>query len=118
MPLITARERFDLKNSVQMAGPLPPQTSAAGNDEKAEYGVFLFRGVNPRTTAFSVYLSGFSSAYRVGKSTSGEPPVLRRTIVVPYRRLADQYDQFEKEIRQRGEPKWIYVPDDLPVARQ
>src|SRR5580700_5407351 len=107
---IIARERLDLKTSVQITGPLPKMTPADAKQENAEYGVFMFRGVDPRTTAFSVYLSGFSNAYKMSKS---EPPtILRRTIVIPYRRPADEFDQFEKEIRQSGTPRWIYVPDE------
>jgi hypothetical protein len=116
LPIIAARERLDLKTSVQMSGPLPKLTSADSKHENAEYGVFMFRGVDPRTTAFSVYLSGFSNAYKIGKDESGKPLVLRRTIVIPYRRFGDQYDQFAKEIRQVGATKWVYVPDEAPVA--
>ncbi len=114
---IVARERLNLKTSVQIAGALPTLTAADAKKENAEYGVFMFRGVDPRTTAFTVYLSGFSNAYKIGKDPSGKPLVLRRTISVPYVRLADEYDQFEKEIRQSGAPKWIYVPDESPAGR-
>jgi hypothetical protein len=116
LPVIVARERLDLKTSIQMSGPLPKMTSADSKHENAEYGVFMFRGVDPRTTAFSVYLSGFSNGYKIGKDESGKTLVLRRTILVPYRRFGDQYDQFAKEIRQIGATKWVYVPDEAPVA--
>jgi hypothetical protein len=113
---IIARERLDLKTSVQITGPLPKVTPADAKNENAEYGVFMFRGVDPRTTAFSVYLSGFSNAYKMSKS---EPPtILRRTIVIPYRRPADEFDQFEKEIRQSGTPRWIYVPDEATAKSE
>jgi hypothetical protein len=113
---IIARERLDLKTPVQITGPLPKVTPADAKRDNAEYGVFMFRGVDPRTTAFSVYLSGFSNAYKMGKAESGTSPILRRTIMIPYRRPADEYDQFEKEIRQAGAPRWIYVPDE-PTAK-
>ncbi len=112
---ILAREGRDLKTAVQITGPLPPVTPADAKKENAEYGVFMFRGVNPRTTTFSVYLSGFSNAYKTGKVESGQTPILRRTIVIPYRRPADEYDQFEKEIHQAGTPRWLYVPDEAAV---
>jgi hypothetical protein len=118
LPEIMARERLPLKTSVQMAGPLPKPTGPGAKQENAEYGLFMFRGVNPRTTSFSIYLSGFSNAYKIGKDESGKPMVLRRTIQIPYRRYADRYDQFAKEIRQEGEPKWIYVPDEATVAKK
>jgi hypothetical protein len=114
--VIMARERLDLKTSVQIAGELSKPQLANAKDEQTKYGVFMFRGVDPRTTAFSVYLSGFSSAYKIGKDASGNPMYLRRTIVIPYRRPADQFDQFEKEIRQQGDAKWIYMPDDAAGA--
>ena len=113
LPVIVDRERLKLKTSVQMSGPLPKLTTDSKH-EHAEYGVFMFRGVDPRTTSFSIYLSGFSNGYKIGKDESGKTLVLRRTIFVPYRRFADQYDQFAKEIRQIGATKWIYVPDEAP----
>jgi hypothetical protein len=115
MAAIIARERLDLKTPVQITGPLPKVTLADAKRDNAQYGVFMFRGVDPRTTAFSVYLSGFSNAYKMGKAESGTPPILRRTIMIPYRRPADEFDQFEKEIRQAGAPRWIYVPDEPPA---
>jgi hypothetical protein len=115
---IDVREKLDLKTSVQITGPLPKLTLADAKTENAEYGVFMFRGVDPRTTAFSVYLSGFSNAYKMGKAESGAPPILRRTIVIRYHRPADEYDQFEKEIHQEGAPKWIYVPDEVPAKSE
>jgi hypothetical protein len=118
LPEIMARERLPLKTSVQMAGLLPKPTGPGAKQENAEYGVFMFRGVNPRTTSFSIYLSGFSNAYKIGKDESGKPLVLRRTIQIPYRRYADRYDQFAREIKQEGEPKWIYVPDEATVAKK
>jgi hypothetical protein len=116
MQAILNRERLNLKTPVQITGLLPKETAADAKKDNAEYGVFMFRGVDPRTTAFSVYLSGFSNAYKMGKAESGNPPILRRTLVIPYRRPADEYDQFEKEIRQSGTPRWIYVPDE-PAAK-
>jgi hypothetical protein len=118
LPEIMSRERLPLKTTVQMAGPLPKLTAPNSKSENAEYGVLMFRGVNPQTTAFSIYLSGFSNAYKIGKDESGKPLILRRTIQIPYRRLADRYDQFAKEIRQEGEPKWIYVPDEATAAKK
>ncbi|HEV3301217.1 MAG TPA: hypothetical protein VG055_16315 [Planctomycetaceae bacterium] len=115
---IVARERLDLKTPVQITGPLPKVTPADAKRDNAEYGVFMFRGVDPRTTAFSVYLSGFSNAYKMGKAESGKPPILRRTIMIPYRRPADEFDQFEKEIRQAGTPRWIYVPDEAAAKSE
>jgi len=112
---IVNRERLDVKSSVQITGPLPKVSPADAKKENAEYGVFMFRGVDPRTTSFTVYLSGFSNAYKTGKGNP--PPILRRTIAIPYRRPADEFDQFEKEIRQSGPAKWIYVPDEATAMK-
>jgi hypothetical protein len=116
LPVIESRERLELKTSVQMSGALPKVTPPDAKQENAKYGVFMFRGVDPRTTSFSLYLSGFSNAYKMGKDEAGKTLILRRTIFVPYRRFGDQYDQFAKEIRQIGATKWVYVPDEAPVA--
>jgi len=114
LSVIAAQERLPLKTSVQMSGALPKLTPTDAKRENVEYGVFMFRGVDPRTTAFSIYLSGFSNGYKIGKNEAGKPLILRRTILVPFRRFADQYDQFAKEIRQIGATKWVYVPDEAP----
>jgi len=42
--------------------------------------------------------------------------VWRKTLVVHYWRPGDSFDQNEREIRQKGEPRWIYVPDDSRPA--
>jgi len=42
--------------------------------------------------------------------------VWRKTLVVHYWRPGDAFDQNEREIRRKGEPRWIYVPDDTPPA--
>jgi len=118
LPIIAAREKLDLKTAIQMSGPLPKLTPRDSKQENAEYGVMMFRDVDPRTTSFSVYLSGLSNAYKIGKDESGKTLVLRRTIQIPYRRFADKYDQHAKEIRQIGTPKWIYVPDEAAVAKK
>lgn len=38
--------------------------------------------------------------------------VWRKTLVVHYWRPGDEFDQNEREVRRKGEPRWIYVPDD------
>lgn len=42
--------------------------------------------------------------------------VWRKTLVVHYWRPGDEFDQNEREVRRKGEPRWIYVPDDAPAA--
>ena len=110
LPEIMARERLPLKTSVQMAGPLPKPTAADAKPENAEYGVFMFRGVNPRTTSFSIYLSGFSNAYKIGKDESGKPLILRRTIQVPYRRFADSTINSRKKFGRRASRSGFTFP--------
>ena len=41
--------------------------------------------------------------------------VWRKTLVVHYWRPGDEFDQNEREVRRKGEPRWIYVPDDAPA---
>ena len=86
--------------------------------ENAEYGVFMFRGVDPRTTSFSIYLSGFSNAYKIGKDESGKPLVLRRTIQFPTGGTATSTISSRKRSGKREQPKWIYVPDEAPAAKK
>jgi hypothetical protein len=104
---------LDVKSSVEIAGVLRDANSADAVDADGVYGVFTFRGVDSRTTDFSVYLLGFSSAYRKVADANGKAVYSRRTVKIPYRRLADEFDQFEREIRQSGDATWIYVPDDV-----
>ena len=72
----------------------------------------MWEGVKATTDYFTVYMSGFSSGYKLGKGPDGNPLTLRRTIVQEYWRPGDRFDQSEQEFRRRGEPRWIYRVDE------
>jgi len=103
----------DYKNTVDIVGDLPEITPYDSKLEKALYGMVIWRGVDSKTDYFTVYMTGFTSAYRKLKGPNGEPLIVRRVIQQQYWRPGDRFDQFEREIRRRGEPKWIERPDEL-----
>jgi len=55
--------RLTLKHSVGIVGPVPPVTPETSKTENAVYGVATWRGVDPDTDFFTVYMSGFSNAF-------------------------------------------------------
>ena len=66
---IIKRERQTFRNSVEVVGPIPEITpfDATKMEENAIYGLAMWRGVNPETDYFTVFLSGFSNGYRYVK---------------------------------------------------
>ncbi|GAB4156581.1 MAG: hypothetical protein Tsb009_33570 [Planctomycetaceae bacterium] len=96
-----------LKNTVEAVGPIPDPTPLNSKTENAIYGIVMWRGVDPETDYFEVYMTGFSNGYRKENGL-----VLRKTIVQKYKRPGDRFFQTEAEIKRDGEPKWIYWPDD------
>lgn len=63
---IAIRERLpQLKNSVQVVGPIPEVTPYdAKQDISPVYGVVTWTGIDPRTDFVTIYMSGFSNGYR------------------------------------------------------
>ena len=100
------------KNSVDIVGDLPEITPYDSKSEKALYGVMMWRGVDPKADYFTVYLTGFNSAYKKIKGPDGEVLIVRRVIQQKYWRPGDRFDLNEKEFRLRGEPVWIDRPDE------
>jgi hypothetical protein len=96
-----------LKNTVEIVGPIPAATPYNAKVENAIYGIVTWRGVDPRTDYFKVYMTGFSNGFNVQNGV-----VLRKTIVQKYKRPGDEFFQTEKEISRDGEPVWTYWPDD------
>lgn len=109
---IVQREKRPLKNAIQIVGPVPPLTPKEAKEENAIYGVAMWRGVDPDTDFFTVYLTGFSNGYRTITGPDGKPLTARKTIMVEYWRPGDRFDPIETEFRLRGEPKWLYRPDE------
>ncbi len=66
---IIKRERQSLRNSVEAVGPIPEPTpiDAPKAEENAIYGLAMWRGMNPETDYFTIFLSGFSNGYRYVK---------------------------------------------------
>lgn len=97
-----------LKNTVEAIGEIPAATPFDAKKENAIYGIVTWRGVDPDTDYFEVYMSGFSNGYLKQNGM-----ILRKTIVQKYKRPGDRFLQTEKEISRDGEPRWIYWPDDV-----
>lgn len=106
------------KNSVEAVGPIPDATDADDPAGQTIWGVAMFRGVDPDTDFFSVYMTGFSNGYRATKGPDGEPLILRRTIRQDFWRPGDRFAQQEQEFRLKGEPVWEYRPDDVKGAAE
>ena len=109
---INERERREFKNSVEIVGPIPPSTSGDATDDQMLFGVATFRGVDPKTDRFTIYMSGFSNGYRKAEGPNG-PIVERKTIMQKFWRPGDQFDVNFREFRFDGDPQWIYRPEVL-----
>lgn len=96
------------KNSVEIVGEIPELTPADSKLDKSIYGVAMWRGVDPKTDFFKVFMSGFSNGFV--KTPDGR--IDRRTIVQEYKRPGDEIDEAEFEIRPVGQPAWIYRPSE------
>lgn len=105
---INKRERREYKNTVEIVGPMPPETPYKAKTEKSLDGVAMWRGIDPTVTKFKVFMSGFSNGYRKTKGPNGEDLIERKTIVQEFWRPGDEFDQNEEEIRVVEQPKWIY----------
>jgi hypothetical protein len=107
---IIKRERQKYLNSVEVVGPIPDPTPVGKKPEKSIYGVATWRGVNPESDRFRIFMTGFSNGYQVipGKDANDPEIVQRKTIVQEYWRPGDEFEQKEFEIRSEGPPKWIY----------
>lgn len=112
--VISNRERQALRNAVEVIGPVPAETppGAEPQPENVIHGVATWRGIDPRTDEFTVYLAGFSNGYRIVSAPDGQPLVLRKTLVQDFWRPGDEFEQTEREIRVRGAARWEYRPDD------
>ena len=173
---IERREGLKLLNSVQAVRRVTDVAAADDTEAKGFNGVVIFRGVDPKTDHFTVFLAGFSNGYKLVKgpvtydtlkqlveskklmvndqvwdgTATGDwraaaqvgdlydknelpPPnaaisqwfytqapdradegvtAWRKTLVQQYWRPGDEFRQNEREIRGKGEPRWIYRPED------
>ncbi|MEZ6058777.1 MAG: hypothetical protein R3C19_00275 [Planctomycetaceae bacterium] len=108
-----------LLNSVQAVRtfPEPVPVDAENPLENALYGVAVWRNVDPETDYFTVTMTGFSNAYRISTSETGERVVEEKAIVQKFGRPGDRFLQDEAEFRVIDDPSWIYWqrPADLTV---
>jgi hypothetical protein len=105
---IVKRERYKYKNAVDIVGQLPPVTPPDARRWASLDGVAMWRGVDPDSDFFTVYMAGFSNGYIAMPGPDGKEVVQRRTIVQKFWRPSDRFDQNEQEIRLKDEPHWIY----------
>jgi len=99
-------EQPRLKHSVSAAGPVPPASPIGAEGESAIYGVAMWRGVDPDTDFFTVYMSGFSNSFDTVGELRGN-----KTIVHKYQRPGDRFFQTEKEFEEVSDgriPAWPY----------
>ena len=78
----------------------------------------MFRGIDPKTDYFTVYMSGFSNGYKLGPGPNDSQVVKRKTLVQRYWRPGDQFDEEEVEFRVKGDPFWIYRDDAAPYTTE
>ncbi|MCA9040888.1 MAG: hypothetical protein KDA65_11120 [Planctomycetaceae bacterium] len=105
--LIAKRERLPLQSSIAIAGDLEKTDS-----NEYRYGVAIWTGIDPNTDFFTLYASGFSSAYRINPENGS---LQKRTIMLEYARPGDKYEEIEKEFRPKDDPEWIYRPAEMKV---
>jgi hypothetical protein len=116
--IINQRERHTFKNAVDIIGELPPETPADAKAENAIYGVCVWTGVDPDTDYFTILFSGLSNGYKKVEGPDGKEQILRKVLVQQYWRPGDQFGQQEQEFRPKGNPYWVYLPDNPAQAAQ
>lgn len=116
--IINQRERGQFKNAVDIIGELPAETPLDAKAETAIYGVCIWTGVDPGTDYFTLLFSGLSNGYKIVDGPDGKKLVLRKVLVQQYWRPGDEFGQQEQEFRAKGNPYWVYLPDDPQMAAQ
>ena len=110
---IIKRERYAYKNAVEIVGPVPPATplEARPGTEKSLDGLAMWRGTDPETDRFKIFITGLSNGYRKEAGSDGTPVTQRKTLVLDFWRPGDSLDQNEREVRpdpKSDQPQWIY----------
>jgi hypothetical protein len=97
------RRGRDLKllNSVEALQEVGPPVAADDADAlaKAYYGVAVWRNVDDQADYFTVYMSGFSNAYRISTDAQGQAVFEEKVIVQKFERPGDEFLQEEIEFR-------------------
>lgn len=97
------RRGLNLKlfNSVEglqeIGDPVP--TSDPDALQKAVYGVAVWRNVDDKADFFTVYMSGFSNAYRISTDAAGNKVVEEKVVIQKFERPGDEFRQEELEYR-------------------
>jgi hypothetical protein len=65
--------------------------------QKAVYGVAVWRNVDDKADFFTVYMSGFSNAYRISAGADGQNIFEEKVIVQKFKRPGDEFKQEELE---------------------
>ncbi|QDT97493.1 hypothetical protein [Gimesia aquarii] len=114
--IINQRERRQFKNAVDIIGELPAETPKNAKDENAIYGLCVWTGIDPNTDYFTLLFSGLSNGYKNVEGPDGKTITLRKVLVQQYWRPGDEFGQQEQEFRPKGNPYWVYLPDDPKTA--
>ncbi|MEY3174959.1 MAG: hypothetical protein RLZZ436_2873 [Planctomycetota bacterium] len=97
------RRGLNLKlfNSVEGLQEIGEPVPAADPDalQKAVYGVAVWRNVDDKADFFTVYMSGFSNAYRISTDASGNQVVEEKVVIQKFERPGDEFRQEELEYR-------------------
>ena len=102
-----------LLNNVEAISEFSEPVSISEQDplSRALYGVAVWRDVDPRTDFLTVYMSGFSNAYRVSMDAdTGDRVVEQKVVIQKFDRPGDEFRQDEAEFRVTGNPVWAYRP--------
>ena len=91
---------WKLQNAVEVVKDVPLAIAEKSESESnAIYGVVMWRNIPAATDYFTVFMSGFSSAYRTGPGPDNEKIISRHTIQLDFWRPGDRFDQNEAEFR-------------------
>jgi len=90
-----------LLNSVEALQEIGEPVAADDPDtlDRALYGVAIWRNVDDRADFFTVYMSGFSNAYRITQDDEGNNVFEEKVIVQKFARPGDEFLQEEMEFR-------------------
>ena len=112
---ICKRERRQLKNPVEIVGPIPPVTQPGAKEENALYGLAMWRGVDPDTDYFTVLLIGFSNGYKFVRGPVSYEG-LKEAVTAGKLRLSDQVWDTKGDWRGAGEVANLFDDTKNPPA--
>ncbi|MFM7056293.1 MAG: hypothetical protein ACKO2P_05155 [Planctomycetota bacterium] len=90
-----------LFNSAEGLQEIGEPVASANPDalQKAVYGVAVWRNVDDKADFFTVYMSGFSNAYRISTDAAGNKVVEEKVVIQKFKRPGDEFRQEELEYR-------------------